>query len=74
MREIFTKKSPHFLCRDNRKVAKRYFYVFVLGAIVSARLLKSGNEFGVADELSKSRELTAPFINFKHFFEPPFWT
>ena len=61
--KFLQKKSPHFLCGDNRKVAKRYFYALVLGAIVSTRLLKSGNEFGVADELSKSRELIASFIN-----------
>ena len=51
--KFLQKKSPSFF-GDNRKVAKRYFYAFVLGAIVSTRL--------------KSRELIAPFIQFSVLF------
>lgn len=41
--------------RRETKCRKRYFYVLKRRWPSNLRLLKSGNEFGVADELSKSQ-------------------
>ena len=61
-KKISTPKRRETKCRDNSPLParyqskhKRYFYVLKRRWPSNLRLLKSGNEFGVADELSKSQ-------------------
>lgn len=49
IKKFYTQKRGEIKCR------KRYFYVLKRRWPSNSRLLKSGNEFGVADELSKSQ-------------------
>ena len=54
--------------RRETKCRQRYFYVLKRRWPSNSRLLKSGNEFGVADELSKSQGCDGKFLKkFLHF-------
>ena len=53
--------------RRETKCRKRYFYVLKRRWPSNLRLLKSGNEFGVAGELSKSQGCDGKFLKIESY-------